>query len=1069
MVPFHATRHLEANRAALPAAGRFAAGDPRAGGVECVWDGDTPAVFAYRGGGGRLTLHSQRDPWKEAERWLAAATRGTPPDLVVVIGLGLGYLLDVLEETAPGVRVLAIEPVPALIEPLLLRRDWTGWLRGGRLTLLAGPAYEGRTGAWRLLGERPPVLLVHPVVARVWPEAVTAARDVWARIAFDAEANAKARADNGSRYLLNTLRNLDRIDSEGDVSALANALDGVPAVIVGAAPSLDESLDDLAAVRDRVAVIAVDTALRPLLSAGIAPDLVVAVDPSDANARHLQGAPTLPATWLLAEPSVAPVALAPFDGRTFTFTLGHDPWPWLRAESVGRGTLRAWGSVATSAFDAALVAGANPIAFVGLDFAFTGDRPYCRGTVYEEDWARAVAAGQSLDEVWAAWMSRSRAIEVPDVTGAPARTARQLVAFRDWIVDQIRQAPDRRFINASRGILHGRGIECAPLTEALSASPHLSGTVTARLAACHRPARTPSLDAAARRLARHARAHPTAPGEPIEGWIAFSAGRARADDIAGALEAGRPRRGPAAGRVADRETWDWLPPAEEVGACVRLLAPWGSDPLAAADAGRLDAASRALAAFVSAPGVPATEARPPRARGAAPSGLPRLVKLLDVIALARQASPAGPGAFWLGAPQPVARDVPDTIEPPAIEAAAAYAVAREFALASLAMSSARDAAATRLAGLLRVATPGEGGGDARVSLDLTIRGARRRSSIPIALPRLGRALTGCLSERSPGDGGPGRAFVLDVPELGVRVRVDPAADDAASGVGELAGRDPRVRLLSHVIDVVTPAVLTECGLAPALIVTQAGEGVAWVTPIVGNRGYIVDGDGGVTARACWPRPVLGEVPWNDRGVTLAWHNAPEPYVMLREAEGAPVLVESLRSVPCGPMLVHDGRALWAGGGGGLWAWTPGQRAERLVDVPQAFGVGLDRDGVAVRLGSLAVNERGRALRTTPGRAWRWTSGAAAVTDVPVGPEGACWSSATADGWTAEAFPHADLIRLSAPSREVWLGCDFPVTLAWAGRSLLVASSTGGTLLLFRDVLSALDRAAGRRALEGAVR
>ena len=50
-------------------------------------------------------------------------------------------------------------------------------------------------------------------------------------------------------------------------------------MIVGAGPSLDDSLAALARSRDRAVVLAADTALRPLLAAGIRPDIVAAVDP----------------------------------------------------------------------------------------------------------------------------------------------------------------------------------------------------------------------------------------------------------------------------------------------------------------------------------------------------------------------------------------------------------------------------------------------------------------------------------------------------------------------------------------------------------------------------------------------------------------------------------------------------------------------------------------------------------------------------------------------------------------------------------------------------------------------
>ena len=55
--------------------------------------------------------------------------------------------------------------------------------------------------------------------------------------------------------------------------------------------------------------------------------------------------------------------------------------------------MRAWGSVLTTAYDLAVKLGCDPIVFIGADLAYTDAQPYCRGTVYEENWATAVAGG----------------------------------------------------------------------------------------------------------------------------------------------------------------------------------------------------------------------------------------------------------------------------------------------------------------------------------------------------------------------------------------------------------------------------------------------------------------------------------------------------------------------------------------------------------------------------------------------------------------------------------------------------------------------------------------------------
>src|SRR5690606_21652421 len=138
----------------------------------------------------------------------------------------------------------------------------------------------------------------------------------------------------------------------------------------------------------------------PSLAAGLAPDFVVAVDPGVPNARHLTRLPPCD-TALVAEASVHGDSLAAFAGRTFLYRVAaHQPWPWLMAAGMHTATLRAWGSVLVTAFDLGVKLGGDPVMLIGADLAYTGGQPYCRGTVYEEDWALRVGNGETLEAIW---------------------------------------------------------------------------------------------------------------------------------------------------------------------------------------------------------------------------------------------------------------------------------------------------------------------------------------------------------------------------------------------------------------------------------------------------------------------------------------------------------------------------------------------------------------------------------------------------------------------------------------------------------------------------------------------
>ncbi|MGE0464107.1 MAG: hypothetical protein AB7Q16_22290, partial [Vicinamibacterales bacterium] len=147
-----------------------------------------------------------------------------------------------------------------------------------------------------------------------------------------------------------------------------------------------------------------------------------------------------------------------------------------------------------------------PVIFVGADLAFTGGRPYCRGTTLEAQWASWEAGGDTRARAFALLMDRWPHEQEIDVHGRSTRTAGHLVSFRDWLRTRAAQASPVRVVNATgAGILHGASIHLASAASTLASHPAIDlDAAQARLAAAHRPTPGPAalferIDA----LARH--------------------------------------------------------------------------------------------------------------------------------------------------------------------------------------------------------------------------------------------------------------------------------------------------------------------------------------------------------------------------------------------------------------------------------------------------------------------------------------------------------------------------------------------------------------------------------------
>jgi hypothetical protein len=473
------TSILDRNLAALRTHGYATPEQPR---LPSGWQLDlatsTPALNVPGAAGRLISLHSRRDPEAEAERLVAAAGPSDAHAVAVVAGVGLGFVVEAIERAQPDLPIVLADTSFDRLVPSLSRRDWTSHIAGGQLGVFSPDVAADSGGLRRLLESRDGTLLVvpHPVLSRETGGDLATTLSAFNRAWLGARANREARLRFERPYYENTLANLWRLEGIDDVRNLAGTERGRAAMVVAAGPTLDRQLPEIARVRESAVLVAVDTALRPLLAAGIDPDFVVAVDLSETNARHLLDLASRTTARLVGELSLPPTLLDAFGDRALAYRVGlNEPWPWLVAHGVEVGVLAAWGSVLVTTIDFACHLGADPVLLCGADLAFTGNRPYCRGTTVGMD---AAARGDSEEVLAEQWMSARGPdlLTMADLYGEPTRVPTHFLAVRDAIVDLASKRRGQRIVNVTgAGILTGGAIEQSTIAREIGARPRPRG------------------------------------------------------------------------------------------------------------------------------------------------------------------------------------------------------------------------------------------------------------------------------------------------------------------------------------------------------------------------------------------------------------------------------------------------------------------------------------------------------------------------------------------------------------------------------------------------------------------
>ncbi len=377
---------------------------------------DTPAPTLRLDG---IQLASAHDPLGEARLQADLVPRAARQ--ATVYGLAQGDLVRVLLQREALQRVRVVLLHPALAAVVLQVFEAKDWLADPRCELVRGDR------------ERE---LTFPFAAS--PGCLELADDSCARIrdlvrlelatprlrrhALACEEEMRLREESNRSFLR----------TDRDVSALFETAVGRTLHVAAAGPSLADHFEGLAQRAPGNPLIAVDAAWKPLLAAGIEPDIVVTADTSVYGMTALfqvDAAHTIDTT-LVYFPITPTEVLAGHRGRRVSARFGRCFEP-PRPDSPTQPELFASGSVLHPATDLAVRMGAGEVVFYGADFGFPNGASHVRGSAFYR------AEPNSESGVWVLGADDERIPSQPNLVGY----------LRD-LERYIERRPQVRFVNA---------------------------------------------------------------------------------------------------------------------------------------------------------------------------------------------------------------------------------------------------------------------------------------------------------------------------------------------------------------------------------------------------------------------------------------------------------------------------------------------------------------------------------------------------------------------------------------------------------------------------------------------
>ena len=407
------------------------------------------ATLTVRGG----FLHSKYNPQEEARRILGSEFFQTAEvrNRCIFAGLGLGYLASQYIEHFPAAESVIIEADCNVFLCFLAARRLNSFFRHRKLSLLIGTQPEEAASFLASTGWNSSILFKAAVSIEAYKQWYEAFFALLERNKMKNSINAKTLERFGTLWLKNTVKNLDMLCTAAKIGCFKNAFPDTAAVVLAGGPSLTAHLEQIKKSGKDFLIIAVDTALRACLRAGITPDFILSFDPQYWNYLHTAGLDTSKSI-LISEAAVFPAVLRQRYRAVF---LSESSVPFARYLE-GKGgeqngddecVLAAGGSVATTAWDFARYIGAKSVIMAGLDLAYPGKQTHFAGSTFEEAVhtrsTRVASAEQAnFNSLYSAFPSLHQ-----DYAGGTVLTDRRMLLYAWWFESALAKYPEVKTFN----------------------------------------------------------------------------------------------------------------------------------------------------------------------------------------------------------------------------------------------------------------------------------------------------------------------------------------------------------------------------------------------------------------------------------------------------------------------------------------------------------------------------------------------------------------------------------------------------------------------------------------------
>lgn len=412
--------------------------------------------------GNEVTLHDLNQPEVEVREFLNSVPEEST-GVVVLIGMGLGYILIAFLQQRPKIRHVAVFDLePGIFKQALQVMDFSTVLTDRRLILSLG-SHPNVVSVLAPANKALQLELIHKLqhlLSFRYNESGYQELDKEVfKVINDINMVGSTNQKFGKMFINNRLSLLNSIHHNFLLEDLQGCFAGIPAILVAGGPSLDKNIHLLPKIKDKAIIIGVDTVLPALLAQGVSPHFITSIDPQKLTYEKIaDSADQIKDVSLIAAPHVTPEVhkIFPASNIFWTFSMKSIE-SWINSMLEGKILTSGSSTCAHLNLTAAIMMGCSPIIYIGQDLAFSEYRDYAAGVVLSDpDLVKKKLGATNQNTIW-----------LDGVNGGKVPSIRGFLGLKNHFEYVMANNLGPHYINATEGGAHIAGTEVLPLQEVI--------------------------------------------------------------------------------------------------------------------------------------------------------------------------------------------------------------------------------------------------------------------------------------------------------------------------------------------------------------------------------------------------------------------------------------------------------------------------------------------------------------------------------------------------------------------------------------------------------------------------